>query len=147
MVCTPEMNVFIWGEMQRRIKDGFNILLPVVDIIRLFGEKLKLFRVAKVIQAHHRLHLILNLSAHPDANKPSVNESTDRETTPDLLQFGRASPHTLQAVWEVDLVKGLVQVCKLDIADAYHHSTVKLSQVGEFVYVIPSAPGDEVCII
>ena len=35
----------------------------------------------------------------------------------------------------------------MDITDAYHRGTVKPSQVGAFVYVIPSAPGDEGCII
>ena len=40
--CTPDMNYFIWEEMQRRIKDFFSILLPAADAIRLFGERLKL---------------------------------------------------------------------------------------------------------
>ena len=35
----------------------------------------------------------------------------------------------------------------MDITDAYHNGTVKPSQVGAFVYVIPSAPEDEGCII
>ena len=30
---TPEMSSFIRGEMQRRIKDGFRILLPGADAI------------------------------------------------------------------------------------------------------------------
>ena len=38
--CNPEMNTFIWGEMKRRIKDGFIILFPAADSVRTFGEKL-----------------------------------------------------------------------------------------------------------
>ena len=41
------------------------------------------------------------------------------------LQFGRAFPRILQAVWEADLVQGLVRVPNLDVTDTYHHSTVK----------------------
>ena len=63
--------------------------------MRLFGEKLKLSRIAAVPQVHRRPRLILNLSAQPDSNTLSVNETTDREAAPESLQFGRASPpHT-----------------------------------------------------
>ena len=48
---------------------------------------------------------------------------------------------------EADPVQDPVRVSKLDVTDAYHCSTVKTAQVGEFVYVIPSAPGDEFVII
>ena len=34
--------------MQQRIKDGFIILLPAVDTVRMFGEKLKIYRIAAV---------------------------------------------------------------------------------------------------
>ena len=37
MDYTPEMTPFIRREMQRRIKDGFSILLPAEDAMRLFG--------------------------------------------------------------------------------------------------------------
>ena len=50
--CTPEMTSFIRGEMQRRIKYGFSILLPAAGAIRLFGEKLKLSHIAAMPQAH-----------------------------------------------------------------------------------------------
>ena len=46
------MTAFIRGEVQRRIKDGFRILLPAADAIQLFGEKLKLSCIAAVTQAH-----------------------------------------------------------------------------------------------
>ena len=96
--CTPEMTLFIRGELRQRIKDGFSILLLTADNMRLFGEKLKLSRIAAVPQAHHRPRLILNLSAQPDSNTLSVNETTNREAVPESLQFGRAFPRILQAV-------------------------------------------------
>ena len=36
---TLEMNYFVQGEIHWRIKDGFSILLPDADAIRLLGEK------------------------------------------------------------------------------------------------------------
>ena len=74
-----------WEEMHQRIKYGFSILLLVVDAIRLFGERLKLSCIAVAPQAHRRLHLILNLSAQPDSDTPSVNETTDREAVLESL--------------------------------------------------------------
>ena len=46
--CTPDMNSFIRVELRRRIKDGFSILLLTADVIPLFGERLKLSRIAAV---------------------------------------------------------------------------------------------------
>ena len=34
--CTPEIVWFIQGEMQRRVKGGFSILLPAADTVRVF---------------------------------------------------------------------------------------------------------------
>ena len=110
--------------------------------MRLFGERLKLSRIAGVPQAHCRPRLILNLSAQPDSDTLSFNETTNREAAPELLQFGRAFPRILQAVWEANPVQGLVRVSKLDVTNAYHRGTVKPAQVSAFAYFIPSAPGD-----
>ena len=63
------------------------------------------------------------------------------------MQFGRAFPRILQAIWEADPGEGLVQVSKLDVTDAYHCGTLNPSQVGAFSYVIPSVPEDDVIII
>ena len=115
--------------------------------MRLFGERLKLSRIAAVPQAHRRPRLILNLSTQPDSDTPSVNETTNREAALESLQSGRAFPHILQTVWEADPVQVLVQVSNLDVADAYHRGTVNPEQVGAFAYVIPSAPGDGGTII
>ena len=108
--CTAEMTSFIRGEMQRGIKDGFCILVPASDTLRLFGEILKLSRIASVPQAHRRPRLIINLSAQLESDTLSVNETTNRESAPESLQFGRALPRILQAVWEEDLVQGMVRV-------------------------------------
>ena len=105
--CTPEMTSFIREELRRRIKDGFSILLPEADAMRLLGERLKLSRIAAVPQSYCRPHLILNLSAQPDSDTLSANGSTDREAAPESLQFGRAFPvsykwygrRTLSRVW------------------------------------------------
>ena len=115
----------------------------MADTIRPFGERLKISCIAAVPQAHRCPCLILNLLSQPDSDTPSVNDTTDREATPESLQFGGAFPCILQAVWEGDLVQGPVQVSKLDVTDTYHRGTVNPAQVGAFAYVIPSAPEDE----
>ena len=85
--------------------------------------------------------------AQPDSDTFSVNDTTDREAAPGSLQFGRALPCILQALWEAETVQGLVRISKLDVTYAYHRGTVNPAQVGAFVYVNPSAPGDEGIII
>ena len=90
-----------------------------------------------VPQAHCHLRLNLNLLAQPDSYTPSINKTIDREAAPESLHFGRSFPRILQAVWEADLVQGLVRMSKLEVIDAYHRGTVKPEQVGAFVYVIP----------
>ena len=62
------------------------------EAVWLFGEKMKLSRIAAVTQAHCRRHLILNLFTKPDVCMPSVNNITAREALPESLQFGRAVP-------------------------------------------------------
>ena len=113
----PRDDFLLPGRLRRRIKDGLSILLPAADAMRLFGDKLKLSRIAAVPQAHRRPRLILNLSAQPDLNTLSVNETTDREAAPESLQFGQAFPLILQAVWEADPVQGPFQVSKLDVTE------------------------------
>ena len=85
--------------------------------MRLFGENLKLSRIAAVPQAHLCPRLIINLLAQPDSNTLSVNETTNRETAPELLHLGRASPCILQEVWEADPIQSLVIMSKLNVTD------------------------------
>ena len=126
------MTTFIWGEMQRRIKYGFSILLPAADVIQLFGARLKLSRIAEVPQAHCSPRLILNLSAQPDSDTPSVQKTTNREAALEPLQFSWYFSRIMYAVWEADPVQVPVRVSKLDVTDAYHRSTIKPVQVGAF---------------
>ena len=110
--------------MHRSIKDGFSILFPAADAVRLFGDNLKLSRISAVPQAHRYLRLILTFSVKPDVGTPSVNDITDREAAPDSLQFGMVFPCILQAVWEADPVQGPVRVSNLYVTDSYRCSTV-----------------------
>ena len=43
-----------------------------------------------------------------------------------MVQFGRAFPCILQAVWEADPAQGPFQVSKLDVTNAYHRGNVML---------------------
>ena len=138
---------FIREELRRRVQDGFSILLSTKGAVQLFGEKLKLPRIAAVPQSQRRPYRILNLLAPPDKETPSVNNATDREISPESMQFGRALPRIIQAICEADPEEGPVRVSKIDVTDAYHRGTLKPSQVGAFAYVVPSVPDDDVIII
>ena len=115
--------------------------------MKLFGEKLKLYHIAAVPQAERWTRLILNLSAPLDKETHSVNGATDRKISQESMQFGRALPRILQAIWEVDPEEGPVRVSRLDVTDAYHRGTLKLSQVGAFTYVVPLIPDDDIILI
>ena len=80
--CAPDMVSFIRGELRWQVQDGFSILLSAEDAVQLFGEKLKPSRIAAVPQAQRQPRLILDLSAPPDNETPSVNNTTDREISP-----------------------------------------------------------------
>ena len=75
-----------------------------------------------------------------------MNETTVRGIAPESIQFGRAFPCILQAIWEADLVQGTIQVSNLDVTDAYHFGTLQSAQVGDFSYVVPAVAEDD-CII
>ena len=71
-------------------------------------------------QEHLWLRLILNLSANIDEGTPCVNDTTDREVATKSTKFGRAVPHILQEIWEVDLKQGPARIPKFDVTKAYH---------------------------
>ena len=48
--CSTDMIMFIHGEMQHRVQDGFSILLSAEDAVQRFREKLKIFHIAAVPQ-------------------------------------------------------------------------------------------------
>ena len=101
--------------MQRRVQDGFSILLPAEDALRVFREKIKISCIAAVPQTHRLLQLIINLLAQPDRVKPSVNNNMYREIAPESMQFGQAFLRILQGIWDSDLGEGPVQVSKLNV--------------------------------
>ena len=78
---------FIRGEMKRRVQDSFRIFLPVADAVRIFGEILRLYRIAALPQEQRQSHLILNLLAQPDKGTPSVDGAIDRYISPELMKF------------------------------------------------------------
>ena len=94
-------------------------------------------------QDHRHPRLILKLWAQPDKETPSVNDTTDREIATELMQFGRAFPRILKAIWGSDLAEGPVRVSKIDVTDAYHRGTLNPSQVGAFAHVVSSVPDDD----
>ena len=68
----------IRGEMQQRVKDGFSILTPTADAVRIFGESLKISRIAAVPQSHFRPRPILKLLVTLDKGILGVNDNTGR---------------------------------------------------------------------
>ena len=89
------------------------------------------------------LQLILNLSKKTDEVMPSVNNTSDSEVDLESMQFGCASPHIIQEIWDADPSKGPVRVPKIDITDAYHWETLRPAHVSAFSYVIPSVDDDD----
>ena len=88
--------------------------------------------------------LILNLSAVPDKETPSVNDTTDGEIAPESMQFGRAFQCILQVIWEADTEEGPVRLSKLYVTEAYHRGSLKPSQVVAFAYIVPLVSDDDV---
>ena len=74
----------------------------------MFGEKLEISRIAEVPQDQLQPRLILNLSAPPDKETPSVNDTTDREISPYSMQFEISFPRILREIWEADPEEGPV---------------------------------------
>ena len=117
LACTSDMTDFINGEMRQCVKDEFIILLPVADIVRVMGDKLKLSRIVLVPHEQNRPRLIPNLSKINEGT-PSVNETMNRKAAPVSMQLRRSFPCIIQAIWEADIVKVPVQVSKLDFKNA-----------------------------
>ena len=107
--------------MHQRLNGHFNIFLPVADVVRIFGERLNLSCIAAVPQGQPEPCLIFNILEQTDTCIPSVNETTDIEIAPELMQLMNAFPCNLQMIWDADPSKGPVQASKLDVTDVYHH--------------------------
>ena len=84
---TQEMVGFIQGEIQKRVQDGFIILLPVEDAVQIFGENLKLSCITTLPHTRHQPCLILNLLEKPDEGIPGINSTNDTEITLWSMQF------------------------------------------------------------
>ena len=50
--CTPVMKMLIFREMQQYLQDGYNIIFPAADAVWVFGENIKLPRIAAVPKAY-----------------------------------------------------------------------------------------------
>ena len=61
-----EIKPFMSGEIRQSVQDGCSILLSAADVVRLFGDKLKLSCIAAFLQEYLRLRRIINLSAQPN---------------------------------------------------------------------------------
>ena len=92
------MAAFVRGEMRQSVRYALRILLLVTGTFRLFGGMLKLSRISAVPQKHRRPLRILNLSEKPNVGTPSVNNTTDREVTYELMYFVHAFSCVLQAI-------------------------------------------------
>ena len=58
--------------------------------VQLFREKLNLPHITDIPQDQRRPPPILNLLAQPNKETTSVNNTTNRDITPDKMQFGRS---------------------------------------------------------
>ena len=79
---------------------------------------MKLSCIVTEPQVHLRPRLIVNLLEKLDAGTPCVNNTTNRDVAPELLQFRRSFSRILQEVCEAYPAQVLVQVSKLDVTDA-----------------------------
>ena len=102
----------VWGE--------FGILLPEADAFRVFGDKLKLPCISTAPQVHLWARFIISLPSKPNEGTPIANNTTDMEVALESMEFVRAFPRILEAIWEADLDKGPVWVPTLDMRDAYN---------------------------
>ena len=79
------MTEFIRREMRQNLRNGFSILLPTADMVRLFVDNTKLSHTVAVTQYHHSLRLIINLLAQPNEGASIVNDTTKREVSPESM--------------------------------------------------------------
>ena len=100
--CTPKITTFIRREMSQQMQDGFSILLPAAEIVRVFWDKLKLSCIADIPQDYFHPRLIINLLAKTNEGMPSVNNTTYRDVSLESMKFGRALPRILQEIFGAD---------------------------------------------
>ena len=108
--------------------------------ILVFGDRIRISRLASVYQANRNPRLICNSSAAPDDITPAVNASAEKSTAPDAIQFGACLPRFLQKICEADSSDGPVWLSKWDISDAFHRCLLLPGDIGSFTYVVPPLP-------
>ena len=138
---------FIRGEMQRRVQDGFSILLPAEDALQVFVEKLKISCITAVTQAYIQQWLILNLSAQTNRVMPSVKNTTEGDLPGVNAVWSGIPAHppgNMGGISSGGLSPGFKNWRD---GCVHHYSTHCPSEVGAFTYVIPSAPYDNNIII
>ena len=108
----------------------------------VFGNRVRISRLASVDQANRKPRLICNYSVAPDDVTPVVNASTKKSTAPDSMKFGAFLPRFLQKIWEADPSNGPVWLSKWDISDAFHLCLLRPGDIGAFTYVVPPLSTD-----
>ena len=139
---TPEATAFCRQELLERAQRGFSIILLVDVAMLVFGNRIRISRLASVDQANRKPRLICNSSAEPDDVTPAVNTSTKKSTSPDAIQFGACLPRLLQKILEVDPSDGPVWLSKWEISDAFHRCLLRPEAIGASTYVVPPIPTD-----
>ena len=136
----PAAISFCRRELLERAQRGFSIILPEGVALKVFGDRIRISRLASVDHDNWKPRLICNYTATPNAITSSVDASTDKESAPRVIQFGACLPRFLQKIWEADPSKGLVWLSKWDISDAFNWCPLQAAHIGAFTYVFPPPP-------
>ena len=136
---SQQSTTFCRRELLERSQRGFSIILLVSDALHFFGRKIRISWLAYLKQQNRKPHLICNSFKAPDTITQSANDSTDKSTNPQAMQFGSCLPWLLQNIWKADPDKGPVLISKWDISDAFHRCHIYPEDVGAFTYVVPQS--------
>ena len=120
----------------------FSFILPVDMALFVFGDRIRISRLASMDQVNRNPHLIYNSSAALDDVTPAVNASTDKYTSPNAMQFWARLPQFLQKIWEADPSGGSVWLSKWYISDAFHRCLLRQADIGALAYMVPPLPTD-----
>ena len=96
---TPEATAFYRQELLGQAQHGFSIVLPLDVALLVFGDRIRISRLAYVDQANRKPRLICNSLVAPDNVTPAINASTNKYFAPDAMQFGACLPRFMQNIW------------------------------------------------
>ena len=139
---SPESIAFCRKEILERTRWGFSIVLSDTNDITLFGASLRISPLASVDQVNRKPRLICNSIKEPDAATLPVKASTYIGTAPKEIQFGAFLVRLLQQIWDANPVDGPFWMSKWGILDVFHWCNLRLSNVGNFAYVVAPLPTD-----